>query len=256
MLCAHYAVPLLESECSQVFVSVKNFFLKDVALSMKTNYSITGIRCQSCLRKLRAICSQNPQIEEFEFDMSRSLLQLSLGKSFLEQTFIKDFSAAGFGVKKLSSKNTDSIQSDKKSNQSQLIRLAVTGALAGNIMMFSFSDYFAGDSDKIIIWLRWFSGALYLPVLVFSARPLFENTWASLRRGAASVDIPLALTIAVGSILSYFNLTMGSKEIYFDSLSMFIFLLLSSSLPGFLDSKDFFAPFGVKSVFRRFQGVQ
>jgi len=78
--------------------------------------------------------------------------------------------------------------------------------------------------------LQWASWVLSLPVMLFSAGPFFSGAWRSLRQRRLGMDVPVALGIAVTFIASS-GATFDpgghfGHEVYFDSLTMFVFFLL------------------------------
>ena len=83
------------------------------------------------------------------------------------------------------------------------------------------------------IWtgcFAWGSWVLTLPVMAFAAGPFFSGAWRQLRAGRLGMDVPVALGIAVTFVASTGALfdpagALG-HEVYFDSLTMFVALLL------------------------------
>jgi Cu2+-exporting ATPase len=79
--------------------------------------------------------------------------------------------------------------------------------------------------------LRWASWVLSLPVMLFSCGPFFSNAWRDLRNGSISMDLPVAIGIAITFGVSSFGTFepggVFGREVYFDSLTMFVFFLLT-----------------------------
>jgi len=76
--------------------------------------------------------------------------------------------------------------------------------------------------------MRWASLILTLPAICYSALPFFQGAWSSLRARTLGMDVPVTLGILAaffGSLVATFT---GRGEVYFDSATMFIFLLLCS----------------------------
>jgi P-type E1-E2 ATPase len=67
-----------------------------------------------------------------------------------------------------------------------------------------------------------------LPVLFYSAVPFYRSAWGALRKGEASIDLPISLGLLAGGGVSFFHLLRGSGEIYFDTVSSLAFLLLGT----------------------------
>ena len=124
-------------------------------------------------------------------------------------------------------------------NNQQLSRLAlwrwlVAGFCMMQVMMYAAPTYFTqpGDvSPDIEQLLRWASLVLSLPVVIFSCGPFFSNAWRDLKQRAISMDLPVAIgiavTFAVSTAATFEPLQWWGRQVYFDSLTMFVFFLLT-----------------------------
>ncbi|HMS06464.1 MAG TPA: cation-translocating P-type ATPase [Burkholderiaceae bacterium] len=101
------------------------------------------------------------------------------------------------------------------------------------VMMYATPAYVAGPGDMtpdMEQLLRWASWVLTLPVILFSCGPFFSNAWRDLRQRRVSMDLPVALgiliTFAVSTAGTFEPNGPFGHEVYFDSLTMFVFFLL------------------------------
>jgi Cu2+-exporting ATPase len=115
-----------------------------------------------------------------------------------------------------------------------LWRWLVAGLCMMQVMMYAYPAYTAraGDlSQEMESLLRWASWVLSLPVMLFSCGPFFSNAWRDLRRASISMDLPVALgigiTFVVSSVGTFEPNGVFGREVYFDSLTMFVFFLLT-----------------------------
>ena len=114
-----------------------------------------------------------------------------------------------------------------------LRRLFVAAFCAMQVMMLATPAYVSapgGIEPDLLHLLNWGSWVMSLPVLAFSAAPFFKGAWRSVRARHIGMDVPVVLGIAVSFIASSGaafdpNGAFGS-EVYFDSLTMFVALLL------------------------------
>ncbi len=84
-----------------------------------------------------------------------------------------------------------------------------------------------GDmSADIEAMMRWASMVLTLPVVVYSAAPFFRNAWRDLRLLRVGMDVPVALGVGAAFAASVWATVTASGEVYFDSVTMFVFFLL------------------------------
>src|SRR5204862_200553 len=79
--------------------------------------------------------------------------------------------------------------------------------------------------------MRWASFALTIPVVLYSASPIFAGAWRSLRQRHMGMDVPVAIGVLAGFFASAVATVRGVGEVYFDSVTMFVaFLLLARYL--------------------------
>jgi P-type Cu2+ transporter len=115
-----------------------------------------------------------------------------------------------------------------------LWRLFVAAFCAMQVMMLATPSYVAdagtlgADVEQLLNRSAWM---LTLPVLLFSATPFFTAAWAMLRAGRLGMDVPVALGIAIAFVASsgaaFDPGGPFGREVYFDSLTMFVSVLLA-----------------------------
>jgi Cu2+-exporting ATPase len=108
-------------------------------------------------------------------------------------------------------------------------RLFVAGFGMMQVMMYAIPAYVAdgdmtADIDKL---LRWASLILTLPVITYSAAPFFANALRDFKFRRVGMDVPVALGMGSAFLASLWATLTNSGEVYFDSVTMFVFFLLS-----------------------------
>ena len=138
------------------------------------------------------------------------------------------------GYQLLPAEETFSFDKDRQQSRLALWRWLVAGFCMMQVMMYAAPAYFTqpGDiSPDIEKLLRWASWVLSLPVLLFSCRPFFANAWRDLARRSISMDLPVAIgivvTFAVSTAATFEPRGWWGREVYFDSLTMLVFFLLT-----------------------------
>ncbi|GIK25331.1 MAG: cation-transporting P-type ATPase [Betaproteobacteria bacterium] len=117
----------------------------------------------------------------------------------------------------------------KRERRAALWRLFVAGFGMMQVMMYAVPAYVAGEGEMsadIERLLRWASLVLTLPVVLYSAAPFFRNAWRDLRLKRVGMDVPVALGVGAAFVASLWATLIGAGEVYFDSVTMFVFLLL------------------------------
>jgi Cu2+-exporting ATPase len=118
-----------------------------------------------------------------------------------------------------------------------LWRWLVAGFCMMQVMMYAVPAYVAEPGDitpDIQALLRWASWLLTLPVLLFSCRPFFQSAWRDLRHARVGMDVPVSLGLliafAASSAATFDPAGPLAGEVWFDSITMFVFFLLSGRL--------------------------
>ncbi len=122
----------------------------------------------------------------------------------------------------------------KLETRQALWRWLVAGLCMMQVMMYAYPAYIAHAGDltgEMEQLLRWASWVLTLPVMLFSCGPFFRNAWRDVVHLRVSMDMPVALgiliTFAVSTVGTFEPLGRFGREVYFDSLTMFVFFLLT-----------------------------
>lgn len=117
----------------------------------------------------------------------------------------------------------------RESERKLLTQIGVAGAGAGNIMLLAFALY-AGEyghiEDEFASLFRWVSLGLALPVILYAAVPFYRGAYLGLINKIPSMDLPIALGVLFSFIGSTIATFQNRNEVYFDSTTMFVFLLL------------------------------
>ena len=116
----------------------------------------------------------------------------------------------------------------RREGRSLLLRTAVALLAMMQVMMLAVPAYITSDGvePQYQALLEWASLALTLPVLLYAATPFFAGALRDLRQGRLGMDIPVALGIAGAFGASVVSTLAGSGAVYYDSVTMFVALLL------------------------------
>lgn len=111
-----------------------------------------------------------------------------------------------------------------------MTRLIVSGLGSMQAMMFAVALYTA-DASYIEYrheqLLRWISLLVSVPVMVYAARPFYSGALNALRHRRLNMDVPVSTALTIAWITSIWHVFAGQGEVYFDSVSMFVFFLLT-----------------------------
>ncbi len=119
----------------------------------------------------------------------------------------------------------------RKERNAAIRRLAIAGLGMMQVMMYALPTYIAGDDGSmprdIEALMRFASLLLTLPVVFYSAWPFFQGAWRDLSLRRVGMDVPVALGIGAAFAASVYGSFIGSQDVYYDSVVMFVFFLLT-----------------------------
>ncbi|HMP80084.1 MAG TPA: heavy metal translocating P-type ATPase [Pirellulaceae bacterium] len=195
---------------------------------MRITLAINSIHCVACVWLLEKLPQVLPGVERMMVRWDRRTAELSWHPQVVALSEIARLMDR-LGYAPLPFREEQQRANDTREFREQLIRLGAAGAAAGNNMLIALALYlgwFAG-MDAAIEWLlRWASCAVGMVSLLWPGRVFFQSAWAALKMRVPHMDLPIALGLGVGGISGLVNTWRGLGEIYFDSLSVLVFLLL------------------------------
>ena len=187
---------------------------------------IEGIHCLGCLWLLERLPEIDQRIQSAHLDLGTQILHIRLYDTIELQEALKLINSLGYSTRPIRKESLDEVQLEEQ--RSQLIKIAIAAACAGNIMLLAVSLY-AGAQGWLGTNFQWLCAMISIPALTYSAWPIYRAAFLPIMKGRITVDLPIAFAILSGIGLSIFSLLFDSgKDIYFDSMTMLVFLLLSS----------------------------
>ena len=129
---------------------------------------------------------------------------------------------------------TDTENKIKRQEKQYIKRLGVAGLFTMQVMMLAFAMYFGAFTNMEsyqVGYFKWLSLLLSIPVVFYSALPFLFGCYYSLKAKRLNMDVPVAFAIYGAFFASFYQLLIngldGDKgEVFFESISMFTFLLL------------------------------
>lgn len=112
-----------------------------------------------------------------------------------------------------------------------LKRLAVAGFGMMQVMMFAVAVYSAELAHEvmepaILSYFRIVSLLVATPVMFYAGAPILLSAWNSIRSRSIGMDVPVGTALMLAYAASVWNtLSDSGGEVYFDSVTMFIFFL-------------------------------
>lgn len=205
-------------------------FKKDYTLKreekLEFSFYIEGIHCTACLWLLEKLSDFNCGVISSELDMTNSVLQIIYSEEAKLSQIAVQITRLGYTPHPVLNKK-DSIEFEKKENKADLIRIGVAFACAGNIMLYSFSVYLGAPKD-FADYFNLFSFIGAIPVLAYCSIPFYKVALGSFRSKTISVDLPIVIVLLLSFVAGVISLVSDYELYYFDTISVLVFLLLSS----------------------------
>jgi len=193
-------------------------------------FTVEGIRCAACVWLIERRVNAVPGVTEALLNVSSERLQVRWHPAVCKASdILRALRAVGYTAYPYDSKRHG--EQLERARRTLFRQLFVAGLAMMQVMMYAVPVYLADDGTMdadMAALMGWASFLLTLPAVLYSARPFFAGAWRDLRRGLPGMDVPVALGIAAAFGGSTVALVQGPGEVYFDSITMFIFLLLAS----------------------------
>lgn len=194
------------------------------------NLRLGGVACVACTdlieRDLHGVAGV-AQVQA-NYTLRRAFLSLDLSQISVAQV-IERIEKLGYHA--YAEQANQISDSEKKQQRNELFRLLVAVFLLMQSMMFMYPFYFADAADmdaSTANLMRWANFALTLPIMLFCARPIFSGAWAEFRLRRLGMDTPVTIAIIVAFVASVVATLTQRGEIYYDSITMFVALLLGA----------------------------
>ena len=190
--------------------------------------SIDGIRCGACVWLLERTLRSVPGVVSVSVNGATHRAYLSFDPDRVALSgLLHHIESVGYRAQPLDVHQRE--QHVARESRRQLQRLFVAGIAMMQVMMYALPGYLSGDAQMEpahLQLLNWASMVLTIPVVLFSAVPFFQGALRSFKVGGVGMDVPVTIGISAAFCVSVYRTLAQQGEIYFDSVSMFVFLLL------------------------------
>ncbi|HEU4579512.1 MAG TPA: heavy metal translocating P-type ATPase [Polyangiaceae bacterium] len=192
---------------------------------------LEGVHCAACVWLVEKLPGLVPGVTSCRLDYARRVAHVSWAEHSpeLPARIAQTLDRLGYPPHPYRSGSRAEIE--RREDRALLLRVAVAGACAGNSMLFALALYAGAFSDMdpaLLGYFRIWSVLVALPAVLWSAQVFYRGAWAALRTRSAHMDLPLSLGIVLAALSGTLNVARGHGDIYFDSLTMLIFVLLSA----------------------------
>ena len=210
--------------------AVQRSFVRDSGLHEKeATLLLEGITCAACvwLIEQRLVALDGVRGAEVSYGARRARVRWDERRTRLSAIL---GAIENLGYRAHAYDGTHAERTLRAERRKMLWRLFVAGFGMMQVMMYAIPAYLSdGDMEPGIEWLLQLASlALTVPVMAWSAAPFYSGAWRALKRCSVGMDVPVALGLTVAFAASLHATVAGEGPVYFDSVTMFVFLLLGA----------------------------
>ncbi|MEO6914470.1 MAG: heavy metal translocating P-type ATPase metal-binding domain-containing protein, partial [Chitinophagaceae bacterium] len=190
------------------------------------NFHLPQIHCSSCLWLIENLHRLNKGVVSSKVNFtSREAAIIFDNKTISLRQLAELLASIGYEPHiSLSDKKTQ----PPTKTQSGLARIGVAGFCFANIMLLSFPEYLGIDrtDQHLVIFFRYFSLLISIPIVFYSASGLFYGAWTSIRNKFINIDVPISVAVLITFGRSVYEIVTATGSGYLDSMSGIIFFML------------------------------
>ncbi|HEX8963833.1 MAG TPA: heavy metal translocating P-type ATPase [Rhodocyclaceae bacterium] len=190
---------------------------------------LEGITCAACVWLNEAHIGRQPGVTAVEINYATRRARVRWDERQTRLSHILEAVAAiGYRAHPYDTAKLEELAN--KERRAAMWRLFVAGFGMMQVMMYAVPVYLADAgtmTPDIEQLMRWASLVLTLPVMLYSAMPFFTGAWRDIKLGRVGMDVPVALGVGSAFAASCWATFVAGGEVYFDSVTMFVFFLLT-----------------------------
>ncbi|MEO0650641.1 MAG: heavy metal translocating P-type ATPase [Planctomycetota bacterium] len=189
---------------------------------------LEGVHCASCVWLVERLPRVLAGVLEVRLDLHRQIATVRFDPAQVPLSKVGR-ALDGFGYPSHPCRSVELAERRRAEERRHLWRLGVAGACAGNAMLAAFALW-GGTADGMEPWvtrlLRGWSLGFTLVAVFGPGRVFLKGALASLRARAPHMDLPVAIALLLGTAWGAVNTVRGTGEVYFESITAVVFLLL------------------------------
>lgn len=187
-----------------------------------------SIRCSACAWLIERTLRKLPGVTGVQVNVAAQTINLQWQPESIELSkILKRLHQLGYAA--LPYKPEQALAINAKQQKSWLRRLGLAGLGMMQVMMYAVGLYLGAWDDvnqQHGHFLRLVSFLIATPVLFYAGFPFYFSAIQSLRQLRLNMDVPITLALFLAYGASIWAVITQSGEVYFDSVTMFVFFLL------------------------------
>ena len=190
---------------------------------------IENLRCPACGWLIERAVSSIPDIKTVEVNatLGRARIEWAHGVDRFEEV-LRTIAQLGYGPHPITDETASRVYCNERRSMLKRFIVATFGMM--QVMMFAVAGYSAELNGERIDptiehYFRIVSLLVSVPVLLYAGRPFLLNAWNNIRTRTVGMDLPVSAALILAFVASTWNTFVRHGEVYFDSITMFVFFL-------------------------------
>ena len=196
---------------------------------LSTELYLEGVHCGACVWLVEKLPGLVPGVAEARLDLPRSQARVVWDPRTVPLSGIAQ-RLGSLGYTPHPCRGLAAQAARRREDRAMLARIGLAGAVAANVMGIAFALYggmLDGMEPEFAAFFRWASLLLTVPSLIWGGGVFFRSAWSALSARTLGMDLPISIGLLAGFLHGVVNTVRGGGEVYFDSVTALIFLLLS-----------------------------
>ncbi|HVU04549.1 MAG TPA: heavy metal translocating P-type ATPase [Polyangiaceae bacterium] len=195
---------------------------------LRTELFLENVHCAACVWLVEKVGDLVPGVTEARLDLPRATLRITWNPLEAKLSAVgRTLDSLGYPSHPLAGLDRSAVR--RKEDRALLMKLGVAGAAAGNAMLFAaalYSGAFSGMDPEYVSLFRIGSAVVAIPSVFWCASVFHRGALSAIRTRTPHMDLPVSIGVLVGTASGLFHTWRGEGEIFFDTLTMLVFLLL------------------------------
>jgi Cu2+-exporting ATPase len=207
---------------------VQRDFVREVPGGLEATLLLEGITCAACIWLNEQHVARLPGVLSIEINYTTHRARVRWDPARVQLSGILR-AVQAIGYRAFPAGSAAAEEGRKREDRAALWRLFVAGFGMMQVMMYAVPTYLADEGSMSVDLeqlMRIASFVLTVPVVVYACGPFFRGAWRDVQRRRLGMDVPIALGIGVAFVASVIATFGGGGEVYYDSITMFVFFLL------------------------------
>ncbi|MFM5139335.1 heavy metal translocating P-type ATPase [Aeromonas rivipollensis] len=211
---------------------VQQEFVTETGTLREIQLSVEGLTCAACAWLIERHLMGLPGLHYVNVNTTthRARIKWEPDKLSLSD-ILKGFAKIGYRAYPFQTHSQEALYA--REVRSYMFRMALAGLGSMQVMMCAvalYMDLFISVEEEFMIYFKWISLLLSTPIMIYSAQPFYAGAWRSLRQGHLSMDVSVSLALIGAFVASIWATVFNTGEVYYDSITMFVFFLLLGRL--------------------------